>query len=755
MSRLLFLGNPEDKSYLTHLNSCAGTASIAGSCNPVSTLYEVTSVVRKRNFDGVITTSLPILQKLVGASKISQSEESINNYAGSYFTYQDIPFVILRPLAQLVTVTYAKFLARRYISKLSQPELWSKTSKFNWRILTGENVTEWYLKFQQARLIAVDIETVKEPHLAITCIGYTGVFNDGTSASIVLPIDSMWAVLWMRKFNSLPAPKIFQNGKYDNAYLTAWNAPIYNWLYDTANLFHSWYSELPKDLGFLNAFCVREAAYWKDLSKTSDLHTYYMYNALDTWATANAMIALIKEMPQWALDNYVNEFPLNFPCHLSEMTGIPRDFAKLEEAAASQDKIIADNTASLDAMLGVKNFNVGSSPQKKAALKILGCADIAIKSADEKSLKKAAYRHPLNARICNQIIATQKARKLRSTYLGTGKDAKEYNGVLLYSLNPHGTDTSRLASREHPFWCGTNIQNTPRGRSLPKQSLVPYPGFLMAECDLEQAESRDTAFIAGEESLIAAVTGERDFHSVNSSAFFGIPYEEIFDAVIKKTINTDIRDLGKKVNHGANYVMGPDVMVDTMGDEHVYKASLLLKLPRFWKPREITAYLLSRFHATYPGLEGIYYPAIIHEIVTTKLLTSTAIHDCLYQASSKGLVRYCFGDPVKNKRNKNAYVAHPPQSLNARTLNKAYMQVFYEIAMNEKHRDNFKLLAQIHDSIFFMFRIGHHYLCDMVKDRMEIPVTVRGYDGRTRTFTVPAAIKAGKDGKGARSWAEI
>jgi len=37
---------------------------------------------------------------------------------------------------------------------------------------------------------------------------------------------------------------------------------------------------------------------------------------------------------------------------------------------------------------------------------------------------------------------------------------------------------------------------------------------------------------------------------------------------------------------------------------------------------------------------------------------------------------------------------------------------------------------------------------------MEIPVTVKGYDGKTRTFTVPAAIKAGKDGSGAYRWSE-
>ena len=35
---------------------------------------------------------------------------------------------------------------------------------------------------------------------------------------------------------------------------------------------------------------------------------------------------------------------------------------------------------------------------------------------------------------------------------------------------------------------------------------------------------------------------------------------------------------------------------------------------------------------------------------------------------------------------------------------------------------------------------------------MEIPVEIVAYDGVTRTFTVPAAAKAGKDGNGATRW---
>jgi hypothetical protein len=80
--------------------------------------------------------------------------------------------------------------------------------------------------------------------------------------------------------------------------------------------------------------------------------------------------------------------------------------------------------------------------------------------------------------------------------------------------------------------------------------------------------------------------------------------------------------------------------------------------------------------------------------------------------------------------------------------------VFYELAIDPIHSKNFKLNAQIHDSILFQFREGHHHLAVRVKQLMEIPVTVKGCDGKTRTFTVPAALKDGSDHTGATHWSE-
>lgn len=775
---ILFWGTYADKDYLSYLKSCVGGATTFVRLEKVETLTQVTMYCESKGITKVVSSSVSLLQKLLQWDR--RAAAKLSNYAGSYFTVppfkaggKEIEIVFISPIKHLVTVTYAHFMTKRIVSKLIKPEGWYKATEFYWELLTPANEKFYFDALFSALLVSIDIETFKE-NATIRCISYTGFFyKEGsiTSLSVVLPLDSPYALAIMRKWNwQLKAPKVFQNGKYDCSYLARYNSPVYNYLYDTANLFHSWYSELPKDLGFLNSFFIREAVYWKDLSETNDLHEYYRYNALDTWGTGNALLSMILEIPDWAIQNYLLEFPLTFPCHLAEMTGIERDMEVLTPAREKLDKKIATLSTSLDKILGVKNFNVKSNPNMMSLLKILGCGDL--KKADKNALAKARYRHPFNSRIIRLILDIREARTLKEKYLQVGEKAKEFHRLdgtgnrILFSLNPHGTDSSRLASKSHHFWCGLQIQNIPRDDSV-KCTLRADPGFNLAEVDLEQAESRDTAFISGEERLILAVEKSPDFHCANASAFFGIPFEELYDVATHTKLNKAIRDLAKNVNHGANYNMGAGVLVDTMGEENIVKAKHLLNLPRFWTYKQVAEYLLEQFHKAYPDLKEVFYKGVVKEVLETNKLQ----HHIMKQRDVANMLaqdeaavrwkedpahwtRYCFGHPDKNKQHLNSYISHPPQSLNAQTLNKGFMAVFYDIAMNPKYSPNFKLVAQIHDSILFQWREGHEYLCDMVKERMEIPVTIRAYDGKIRTFTVPAGIKAGTNGKHAKYWSE-
>ena len=772
MARLLFLGTKADVPYLHKLKALVRTSDVFVITDPITTMAELELYCQKKDVTGIFTTSQWLLTKLMPTKDWSKKLPSLDNYAGSYFkTPKGVEVVAIHPLEQFMTVPYMEYITEKFISKLTAPEEWSvlrlpTLSEFKWTLVKPENWEDCYDTLSKSHYIAVDIETKKDP-LSTTCIGFAAVRFTASGIDVscfVVPTDSDFAIACCRKFASIEAPKILQNGKYDISYLLRYNIILWGYMWDTATMFHAWLAELPKDLAFQSAFLIRDGRYWKDLADTNDLQEYYMYNALDIWSTALAFISWIQQAPDWAKRNYLAEFPINFPCVLSEMTGIKRDMDALARARAEQDTEIEKANKSLHAMLGVP-LNSNSPQQVKKLFAVLGLVDKPFAarpqwdSTDEKHIQKAMYLHPLNNRILGKILDIRGARKLATTYLATDKDkkgAKEFHGRILYSIIPHGTDTGRCASREHHFWCGFQLQNVPRGKSV-KQTLTADNDFLFGEADLEQAESRDTAHIAGDEALIAAVSGEHDFHAVNASAFFGIPYDRIFDNSTRKTLDKKLRDLAKRVNHGANYNMGANVLVDTMGLEKIFEAKKLLGLPKLWDVKNVAEHLLESFHKTYPGISKNYYTGMVKQLVTTRHLESTAKHHpheqdewskscydvALWYEQTGGWTRRCFGHPDKNKRHLNSYIAHEPQSLNAMTLNKAYMRVFYEIAIHPEHSKNFKLIGQIHDSIPHQYRKGHEYLSEKVARCMEIPVTVRGYDGKVRTFTVPAANKCG------------
>ena len=190
----------------------------------------------------------------------------------------------------------------------------------------------------------------------------------------------------------------------------------------------------------------------------------------------------------------------------------------------------------------------------------------------------------------------------------------------------------------------------------------------MSEVDNSQSESRCTAYISEDLQLIDSVENSPDFHCQNASLFFGIPFDQLFDVGKMKVLRKDIRTVSKRVNHGANYNMGPDVLVDTMGTAEVLRAGRLLGLPRGWSPRKIAEHLLTCFHKAYPNIAGKYYKEAIAEVVKTGMLVGAT-----------GWTRRTFLQPLKSKLALNAVVAHAPQSLSVMLVNKAFFRVWKEL----------------------------------------------------------------------------
>jgi DNA polymerase I-like protein with 3'-5' exonuclease and polymerase domains len=397
--------------------------------------------------------------------------------------------------------------------------------------------------------------------------------------------------------------------------------------------------------------------------------------------------------------------------------------------------IISERLSTVRQMVAAPTYNPSSPAQTSRLFAALGSRDIT--STAKASRDKVASRHPLNKLILNRIGKFREDRKLLSSYTKESIFFPGSNNVL-YSLNPHGTDTSRLASREHHFWYGLQIQNIPidKKESLSiKQMFVPPPNFKLGEVDRAQAETRDTAYISGDTKLLAAVESDKDFHSLNTSLFFGIPYEKIVDNK-GKVIDTERRWLTKRVSHGLdNNLTSPKKLVDVLGIENIVQAKRLIGLPAKFSLEDTAQYLINKYVETYP-ISKKEFPAWVKHQVSTKLLVD-----------AMGWTRYCFGD-TSNKRDFNAYVAHYPQCLNAQELNKAWMRVFYEVWL--PHYEDFRLHAQIHDSILFSYRIGRLDLAHRVRECMMNPIEVTDIFGVKRIMRIPVDLKAEGD-----SWSSL
>lgn len=732
---------PEDRAYMPRLQPMLGVNAVKVGMTPIEYLNTLKLKVQGAKLDAIICTCPVTLVTLLNTQadfrhpldkRGNKKKLSLNDYAGSFFhipkdklgTDNDIPVLILNPLQHLVSVPSGAFVFKRFISKLLTPNAWFPQTAFTWEIWKPANSAALLAKLQGARLLSVDIETYRgDADRRIHCVGYCALFHDGSTHSVVVPFKDMLAHSFVRQVNACMVPKLFQGGMYDNAYLARWNVPCENWLHDTLHAFHGWYAELPKRLDFITAFCVREIRYWKDDSAGGEWELFE-YNARDCWATLMTYCAMMVEAPDWARTNYVIEFPYVFPCLHIELDGLRINKEKFARNKELAEQRLEAQAAPIRAWLG-DNFNPSSPLQVMNLLKVLGIRDP--EGSGEDVLIAAASAHPLNERILSAILAYRKQAKLLSTYF---KEDKFWHDRLYYRTDPAGTESGRFASSESSFWCGLQIQNIPRGNAVKDwiECDEGWDGF--GEGDYAQSEAYCVGYLSGCPALIELLESEWDYHKWNASAFFGVAYD---------AIDKPLRNLAKRVNHGANYNMGARVLLATMGPKAVAEARTMLKLPGSWELVKVCQYLLDTYAKTYPEVKKDWYDDIKRTIKLTKKLVSAL-----------GWTRYFFGDPMTNKQTLNAAVAHGPQNLSVSVINPTFYRIWRDSVYGDL-RGKARLKAQIHDSIFYEYKGAE--VPAIIKERMVNPIPVTDVHGTVRTMTIPVDMSIG-DGA-AKFWSDI
>ena len=711
-----------------------------------------------KEFDCILTTDHNICSIIFGkkfkATYDLGAGETVNNYIGSIvkLPYSKKEVLVIPPMPQLYTTSTGMFLTKRYLSKLFQPNKWFRLPEFKWAIADAPAIQQELLSMLSSTDVvacSIDIETSSK----IYCIGFGIILHNKNTNSLeinnyVLPLTDEYSLLTAKKALASPCEKIMQNGMYDATHLITYNLPIINWRWDTLGMMHSWYSELPRRLDFIAAFMLRDAVYWKDEKKSTSLFEKYQYNAKDTYNTACIFLAWISEAPEWAKKNYLVTFPEVFPMLHCGLEGVLVDEKKKAEIKLEQETILEKALQDIRVGLGVADFNPNSPKQLQRMCRVLGVKDI--KSTDAKDMQRYAKKTPLMAWIVPKIIEYKKSMKLLSTYINSNL----YGNRLLYTLNPFGTETARTASKASNLYIfnpnrtgaaafdsyGTQVQNLP---PYAKKMMRADDGWLLFEIDKSASESWCTAALSREEKLWTTLTTKEDFHCANASMFFGIPYEELYDVATGEKLNVPLRNLAKRVNHGANYNMGASVLVETMGEANIFEARRLIlialekrnlqttyqytSLLLSKQAIQIATYLLSLFDRAYPAIRGRWQQEIIREVLTTNKLVSPS-----------GWTRYCFGNPSANKSDLNAYIAHGPQHLSVKLVNKSLIDIWRELAL--PLGNHLRLKAQIHDSIFGQYRIGHEEVVYQAEKLMRVKIPIHG-----KELMIPNDIEMNKE----------
>ena len=750
-AKCLLLINTDDVPYARNFSNLLPKgeqhkAIVLRNCRELNELAKLAE-----DYDFVVTTSHEVCGVLFGKkfkpSGTDGQGELVSDYQGNIVKLPNgIEVLVMNPFRQLYSTDTGTFLAKRFLSKITHKNQWMQLPKFVFNIvdtidLHTELLSKLYDTSGNTIASSVDIETNSK----IYCVGF-GIIERDTNTpcgfkitNYCLPLKDAYDVNTCRQALESPVQKIFQNGLYDTTQLLTYAMPVHNWLWDTLGMFHSWYSELPRRLDFISCFMLRDAIYWKDEKKSDSLYDKYVYNCKDTYITSCIFIAWIIEAPEWAKKNYLIKFPEVFPNLYCGLEGIAVDPDQQAIIRLEQSDIVDKELDDVRVALGAPNFNPNSPIQVKKLLNCFGFPTAT--STDKKVMALAPAKSPVLAYTIGKVIKVRKARKMISTYI----DAELLNSRLFYTLNPFGTDTGRTASKASNLHYmdgskfisyGGNIQNQP---PYAKQMLKADEGFELFEIDKSASESWCTAYLSRDPNLLKAVHEATDFHCHNASMFFGIPFEKLFDATTSTVLQKPIRQLSKRINHGANYNMGAGVLLDTMGEEEVWKAKVLIlgtiadkssyaytSLNGCTRSVQVCQYLLDLFDKAYPNVRGRWQAEITKEVTTTGLLTSPS-----------GWTRRCFGNPALDKQALNAYVAHGPQHLSVQMVNKSFVQIWRELMCNNTH--NFRLKAQVHDSIFGQNRIGFRHLVEEAELMMRVKVIVHG-----KELTIPNDIDAGK-----------
>lgn len=211
-------------------------------------------------------------------------------------------------------------------------------------------------------------------------------------------------------------------------------------------------------------------------------------------------------------------------------------------------------------MVGEINLNspkqMGELLYKRLRLPILNTTKTGAPSCDEATLLQLGELRNIpadKAKILKAILDYRSVAKLHTVYLeGIVKNGQiKDDGRLHPDFKICGTKTGRLSCAE------PNLQNIPRNGDIKKMFVSAFKGGSLIQLDYSQVELRLLAHYANDEDLIQAFKEGRDIHTETTAKCLNKPYEKVTEEERKV--------VGKKVNFGIVYLIGPEGLASKIG----------------------------------------------------------------------------------------------------------------------------------------------------------------------------------------------
>ena len=626
-----------------------------------------------------------------------------------------------------------RFMYIRLMDRIFHPERFLDAPGFNHVHIKQGTQDAYMRKFKASTpvLIGFDLETSKKYELrdparplplhygaVITMASYTFCFYENSkwvfeTYTQDFASEADWELL--DTVARLNVPKTLQNGQYDMTLLLRWGIPLVNYAHDTQDWFRSVTPHLKKKVqgkaskGFYNLqyianFYLTHSTYWKDGRKTSG-KDFQLYAARDAHNTAAICIAQLGRVVKETFVNYTISSANVYPCVVMGMRGLRYDDVerlrltdKYVAIKCKEDEIIQATFGCTANQTKVQLPYYQAMGQAALALGYKGAREI--EKADKNARRDISLWHPVFAELLAPIESSKRASKWLTTYiLKPGLSARNYNGgfahqgvevddeYFMYKLDGFSTDTRRLASSQSNLWIGGNAQNIPKAlRTL----YVPPRGKVFVASDYEAVETYCTAFNAKCETMYRAVSGEHYFHALNAVEFFGVEYSEIFDDATKTKLNKAIINMAKRVNHGANYLMGVYVFIETVGIEMIYEMKTVMRLPEDWTVFQVVKSVLDKFDVRFPEVRGAWATEQAFEIIHTGRLQCITGYKPLFLES-----------PLDSKSTLNTAVATESQHVGTGYISlKALMAMYKAEFTGSQH----EVILSVHDETMWACR---------------------------------------------------